>query len=138
MPCDYSKYPGDWKSHRVPRILAREGNACKFCGARNGSIGYRGIEGDWWETARSEDRIARKLQTPRGCGLTRIVLTVAHLKRTTGDPAKDGPLDCPDEDLAALCQACHLSLDRERHIAKRKQSRLAKRAVGSLFQEASL
>lgn len=38
----------------------------------------------------------------------RCVLTVAHL-------IDGGPLDCPDDDLAALCQPCHLRLDGPLH-----------------------
>ncbi len=34
MPCDYSKYPPDWKQIRQ-RILIRENHKCKFCGAEN-------------------------------------------------------------------------------------------------------
>lgn len=132
MPCDYSKYPADWQETRA-RILEREGHACKECGAINGSIGFHLLD-TWVQTTSNQDRIERGVKTPKGCGLTRIVLTVAHLKRTTGDPEKDGPLDCPDEDLAALCQRHHLALDKDRHIAKRKASHLAKKACGSLFE----
>jgi hypothetical protein len=35
MPCDYKKYPADWKEVRQ-RILARDRNCCKFCWAENG------------------------------------------------------------------------------------------------------
>lgn len=34
MPCDYSKYPGDWPQIRA-RILERAGNRCEWCGAEN-------------------------------------------------------------------------------------------------------
>lgn len=39
--------------------------------------------------------------------VTKIILTVAHLD--------EGPKDCPDERLAALCQRCHLDYDRKIH-----------------------
>jgi 5-methylcytosine-specific restriction endonuclease McrA len=35
MPCDYRKYPPDWKTVIRPRILRRAGDCCEFCGARN-------------------------------------------------------------------------------------------------------
>ena len=35
MPCDYKKYPKDWKSIRE-RILRRDGYRCKFCDAQQG------------------------------------------------------------------------------------------------------
>jgi 5-methylcytosine-specific restriction endonuclease McrA len=33
-PCDYSKYPADWKRIRE-RIITRAGDACEWCGAEN-------------------------------------------------------------------------------------------------------
>ena len=34
MPCDYSKYPEDWKEIRQT-ILERAENKCELCGAEN-------------------------------------------------------------------------------------------------------
>lgn len=34
MPCDYSKYPADWKEIRA-KILARAGQKCEQCGVEN-------------------------------------------------------------------------------------------------------
>lgn len=34
MPCDYRKYPSDWKSIRA-FILERAGNRCEACGVEN-------------------------------------------------------------------------------------------------------
>jgi hypothetical protein len=52
MPCDYSKYPPDWKERRA-RILKRAGNRCEQCGAMN--------------------------HEPHPVTGSRVVLTVAHL-----------------------------------------------------------
>jgi len=52
MPIDYSKYPSDWPEIRA-RILKRDGNACKFCGAEN--------------------------YEPHPITGSRVILTVAHL-----------------------------------------------------------
>lgn len=58
---------------------------------------------------------------------SRVVLTVAHL------PAAAGTMDCRDEVLAALCQRCHLGLDRAHHLAKAAETRRRKRvAAGQL------
>ena len=46
---------------------------------------------------------------------SKVVLTVAHLNHIKHD--------CRDENLAALCQACHLGHDRHRHVHKRKYGR---------------
>lgn len=56
MPCDYRRYPPDWKQRRA-RILKRAGNKCEDCGVKNHS--YRGS--------------------------TRIVLTTAHLDHDEGN-----------------------------------------------------
>ena len=52
MPCDYSKYPGNWKEIRE-EILIRAGNRCELCGAENGK--------PHWKTG------------------SKVVLTIAHL-----------------------------------------------------------
>jgi hypothetical protein len=65
-----------------------------------------------------------------------IVLTTAHLDRTGPPGPHDGPLDCPDERLAALCQACHIRLDVPRHAAKAAQTRRARKACADLFDAA--
>ncbi len=56
MPIDYSKYPADWRQIRA-RILKRDGNACKFCGAAN--------------------------HEPHPITGSRVVLTIAHLDHGT-------------------------------------------------------
>lgn len=49
----------------------------------------------------------------------KVVLTVAHLNHQAGD---DRP-----ENLLALCQRCHLRLDRHQHAASAARTRAAKR-----------
>lgn len=46
---------------------------------------------------------------------SKVVLTVAHLDHT--------PENCNEDNLAALCQACHLGYDRDRHTANRALNR---------------
>lgn len=143
MPCDYSQYPADWKERRA-RVLARAGQivddngrvfaeaCCEFCHAPNHTAIFR----------RKNDRL--KWRYPNACDLgeddpdyrpTNVVLTIAHLDRTGPPGPNDGPLDCPDDRLAALCQACHLHLDRERHQAKARATRLAKAGALPLFNQ---
>ena len=57
-----------------------------------------------------------------------VVLTVAHLNHT--------PEDVRPENLAALCQRCHLNYDRQRHIAKARRNRRLRRGEMPLFDEA--
>ena len=102
MPCDYSKYPKNWKQIRY-RILKRAGGdttgdirigaTCENCGAEN------------WK--------------PHPITGSKVVLTIAHL----GDP---DPMNVADNNLAALCQKCHNLFDapmraRNRAINKRNQ-----------------
>lgn len=50
---------------------------------------------------------------------SKVVLTVAHFNHTPGDNRP--------ENLIALCQRCHLALDREQHTQNAKQTRLDKK-----------
>jgi 5-methylcytosine-specific restriction endonuclease McrA len=54
---------------------------------------------------------------PRTGGL--VVLTVAHHP----DP---NPMNCADDNLQALCQACHNRLDAPMRAANRKRNRMLK------------
>jgi hypothetical protein len=166
MPCDYKKYPSDWKTVRVPRILKRAENRCERCGIHHHAVGYRDTDGEFMPNAGnlhcdasgtgqhpSGERLsyaeAREFAEQYNCCGTKarpeddegnhwfvVVLTVAHLDRAgaPGTPEGDGPLDCPDDRLQALCQRCHLMLDAPRHAVKRRVSRMAKLAVGPLFE----
>ena len=50
-----------------------------------------------------------------------VVLTVAHLDHT--------PENCADDNLAAMCQGCHLHYDREHHAQTRAATTAADRAA---------
>jgi hypothetical protein len=54
-----------------------------------------------------------------------VILTVAHLDHT--------PANCDPGNLRAMCQRCHLSYDREHHIANARAKRRNRRATGDLF-----
>lgn len=99
MPMDMRRYPATWKAISL-RIREREGWWCKWCGAENGK------------------------PNPR-TGST-VVLTVAHLGTAHADGApgdKHDKLDVRDENLAALCQACHLHFDIEEHMQNAARTR---------------
>lgn len=105
MPVDWSRYPADWKAISL-HIREREGWRCKWCGAANGQ--------------------------PNPRTGSRVVLTVAHL----GTPHADGrpgdkhdKMDVRDENLAALCQRCHLNYDRDEHIANAARTRRARKVA---------
>ena len=116
MPIDYSKYPPNWRTEIVPRILKRDGNKCKICGldnyqkvyavklyvrsAINGRYGFKSI---WFRDRRDADKVR-----PVSFGNVRtikVVLTVAHLDHDETN------FDISDDRLMAMCQWCHLNYD---------------------------
>ena len=119
MPCDYKKYPANWKSEIRPRILARAGNKCEICQVENCAEGYRFPSGRFvtideyarcWLDPQDEAACEKVLSKDP----IRIVLTIAHIH----DP---DPLNCADDNLKALCQRCHNKLDapmRAKHAAE--------------------
>lgn len=112
MPIDYSKYPPNWKTEIRPSILKRAGDRCERCGVKNYAIGYRDEDGKFHQVSK-ETAEALMLIRKRTC--FRIVLTVAHLNHDVTD-------NCP-ENLAALCQKCHLAHDAGQHKATRQKNR---------------
>lgn len=57
--------------------------------------------------------------TPHPITGSKVILTVAHINHT--------PEDCSEENLAALCQRCHLNHDRHLHIRNRTENREKRR-----------
>lgn len=117
MPIDYRKYPPDW-GDISKRIRERAGNVCEECGVPNGS-----------HVTRAKGDRSQWTQVEAGKG-TRIVLTVHHIgvdhaDGTPGDPRDK--MDVRDENLIALCQACHLAADLDQHIAEARKTRARKR-----------
>jgi len=94
-----SQYPPNWKDISYAVRYVRAEGRCEFCHAKEGSR-YPGRQ-------------------------TVVRLAVAHL----GVNRPDGSLgsrhdksDCRPENLAALCQRCHLNLDRRDHQERRKHN----------------
>lgn len=131
MPMDRASYPDDWEEISA-RIRDRDGHCCKWCGAANGAIGYRGKTGEFVQVYRSVadiDSMSDAMELD-GIKLIRIVLTVAHLgtDRPDGTPGdKHDKMDVRDENLAALCQRCHLRYDLDDHIRHAAETRRRKR-----------
>ena len=100
---DKTRYPSDW-AHISYRLRSeRAGWKCEWCGAAKG------------------DKLAQPGRS--------VYLSVAHLgvKKPDGSPGdKHDKMDVRDENLAVLCQRCHLNFDRADHLAvqrKRRQQR---------------
>lgn len=111
-PENKAKYPKNWLAIRA-RILTRAGNCCEWCGVANYAIGQRDRAGKFHEMDMGSADVAQM----DGEKVVRIVLTIAHVH----DP---DPTNCADENLAALCQRCHLNHDVDHHRRSRQESRL--------------
>lgn len=74
-------------------------------------------------------------------GWVKIVMTTAHLgiDKPDGTPGdKSDTMDCRPENLAALCQRCHLNFDRKDHIQNRyhnRRARLVEAGQREMFNE---
>jgi hypothetical protein len=101
------RYPDDWWKISAQIRFGRAEGRCEctgICGTRHahGRCDQRDGSPATWSGA-------------RGRGL-KVVLTVAHLDHV--------PEHCEPDNLAAMCQACHLRHDQEHHQAvKREQAR---------------
>lgn len=141
MPCDYKKYPHDWKLIRE-RILERDSHKCKFCGIENYSVVKWDKNLKKWERACGNIHIdaygngecsykeARSLvehwndMEEDGKWIV-IVLTIMHLDHDTTNNA--------DNNLASGCQRCHNNYDQG---YRRKNARATidkKRGLQKLF-----
>lgn len=112
MPCDYSHYPANWNTEIRPAILAREKNRCKFCRIPNGVICATDIHGVRHQFT---DMGFCDYDYPKGARTFPIVLTVAHLDHDITNNSEDN--------LAALCQKCHLTHDAGQHAANARATR---------------
>lgn len=109
MPCDYKKYPEEWKKIRE-EILERAKDRCELCNAPNGV-----------KVVRHRDRtVCWEVPTGR-CNydsafyyLVKVVLTVAHVDQ---DINNNEPWN-----LLALCQRCHNKIDLPHRIKNRRKN----------------
>lgn len=107
MPMDWSRYPTNWKkvSQAIRRIA---GNQCEWCKIANGVSLPSGRKG-------------------------KVVLTAAHLGApfATGNGWRPGDKhdkhDIRRENLACLCQRCHLNFDLDDHIQHARETRQRKK-----------
>ncbi|MCI0553565.1 MAG: hypothetical protein L0287_21675 [Anaerolineae bacterium] len=104
MPVDYKLYPDNW--HDISRRIRfeRAGNRCEWCEAVN----YQ----------------------PHPITGAIVVLTVAHLgiDKPDGSPGRrDDLADLREDNLAALCQRCHLNYDRDDNLRRRLLNQRAAR-----------
>lgn len=136
MPMDKSKYPPNW--NEISRgVKDRAGRKCEQCGApdrkyilRSTRDGSRYVISDP-DGSYSYPDSTEKLRVEwlpmefDDSGLTFVILTTHHkgVPKADGSPGDRGDkMDCRDENLAALCQRCHLLADMDLHVANRKRT----------------
>jgi len=103
MAFNRKNYPPYWAQFSKYIRFERAGNFCEQCGIENGTINARG---------------------------SKVVLTVAHLDNPGGVcrcRRSYGVKCAKPSHVLALCQACHLALDRDKHVAVRKKNTIAKK-----------
>ena len=140
MPCNYKNYPPNWFTEIRPRILERAKNCCEQCFVKNYEIILRG---EWagvkvFQTedgkifnAENGEKIGEhyfgEINKKPKAKLTKVILTIAHL-----DHDKEN-FEVSDDRLKALCQRCHLVLDKEHHAEKRRETINKKKGLKNLF-----
>ena len=105
---DIKCYPKNWREISL-RIRERSGGVCECTG----------------ECGTHHERCHARNYEPHPVTGKKVVLTVAHLGKDTGD--KHNKMDVRDENLKAMCQRCHLLFDLEDHIANAKRTRSAQK-----------
>jgi hypothetical protein len=116
MPMDRKRYPKDWEEISRRIRFERANGFCEWCGIRNGWFRSKDDHTTWYGPDIVDDPWFKRLT------LTKVVLTVAHLgvDKPDGTPvSKADTMDCRPENLAALCQRCHLNFDRDDHLRNR-------------------
>lgn len=123
-PDQKALYPANWREISQRIRFERAGGRCERCKAPH--LWYRAgqelINPVCIELYKAGLEIEGKLDAKK---ITRIVLTTAHLNHN--------PADSSDENLAALCQRCHLAHDRLHHITTIRKKREAAACQGRLF-----
>jgi len=104
-PENRARYPKDWKAISARIRFERAGGQCECageCGKHPPGVRCEGRHGH---------------PNPRTRRI--ITLTVAHLDHT--------PENCGDDNLKAMCNACHLAYDAEHHAANARRTREERR-----------
>lgn len=106
-PENKHRYPPNWRdiSHRIR--FERAGGRCECTGQCG-----RGTH---------EGRCPNRHRQPAyGTGST-VILTTAHLDHT--------PENCDDDNLVAMCNGCHLHMDKDHHAQTARRTREAVRVA---------
>jgi len=120
-------YPENWPEISY-EIKVRDGFKCKWCGAPNEK--YIARYDDGFLEFPNEEAAMFHNAVNKVDKAVKIILTVAHLgtEKRDGSPCdKKDKSDCRPENLAALCQRCHLRFDVDEHVYNSAITRRRKR-----------
>lgn len=128
MPFDKKDYHPKWSliSYLIRTVRAK--NTCEKCGLKNKQIIKRLDDGTYrlpfmseWDAVHSriKHKHSNMTESLKHFGLTKVVLTTAHLDHNKNNNRFNN--------LAALCQRCHLKHDAKQHAENRKYGRHWKR-----------
>lgn len=130
-------YPIDWRELSASIRFRRAKGCCERSGRPHGHSVTTLADGRWYDEAQAQwrDGRGRRVRTnlPQPCDLptdfghrrTKVSLSCAHLNHDLSDNSA--------ENLAALCQRCHLMHDRPEHLRRRRITYRMRRAIGDLF-----
>jgi hypothetical protein len=126
-------YPIDWPQLSAVIRFRRAGGRCEGCGRPHLHRIVCLSDGRWWdaEAGAWRDGRGRLRRRPavdllRQVRTTRVVLAAAHRNHDTSDNT--------DDNLAALCQRCHMLHDRPEHQRRRWLTLFSRKAAGDLFR----
>jgi len=105
-----ARYPKDWReiSHRIRFERAQGRCEC---------VGECGID--------HGERCMAEHGKPNPMTGSNVVLTTAHLDHV--------PENCADDNLKAMCQRCHLRMDRDHHAMNARATRHRKTGQSDMF-----
>lgn len=140
MPIPYKNYPKNWKTEIRPAVLERDNHCCKFCkvpnkiwvcrGKWNGVEVWQNDDGQMYNATNGEyvgdTYVGEVWVEGKRKTLTKIVLTIMHLDHDTTNNDYSN--------LAAGCQRCHLTHDKNHHQKNAKETRTKKKKLQTLFQ----
>ena len=135
MPIDYKNYPSNWKTEIRPAIIQRAKNCCEFCGILNYQVRRFLSNGDvethnYFDTQNYKNANELKEHLNDFCDDGKgkwsvVVLTIAHLDNDTKNNDYSN--------LKALCQKCHNKYDVNFRKENRRNSRVKKLGLQTLF-----
>jgi hypothetical protein len=109
-PENRHRYPPDWKQISERIRFERAKGRCECRGECRRHITHLGTDG----------RCISIHGQPAPITGVKVILTTAHLDHR--------PENCDDDNLLAMCQACHLHYDRDHHAETRRQTEAKVRA----------